>query len=582
MKRNIPKFHFLPIALCLLLGIKTAYSQEPNFPKFIHSEEQKLVEHPEDPYVYVSRESMSVSPSFNFSNGNFTCVQVNVNSRGENIVGDAANEPSIAIDPTNPNRMVMGWRQFDDVNNNFRQAGFAYTNDGGQNWIFPGVIEPGVFRSDPVLDVDSEGNFYYNSLGSGFSCQVFRSNGNGTWDNGTPAKGGDKQWMVVDRTEGAGNGNIYAFWNQNYSTCSPGFFTRSVNSGDTYEECTVLPEELRWGTLAVGPQGELYAAGMVGNSEDGKMYVAKSINASNPNQPVSWDFVTEVNLDGRLGGIKGQGTPNPEGLLGQAWVATDNSNGPNRGNVYLLASVGRDSEADLQDVMFARSEDGGLTWSEPVRINDDYIGQGWQWMGTMSVAPDGRIDVIWLDTRQNPLGLKSALYYSYSYDGGISWSKNEQMSDVFDPHLGWPNQEKMGDYFDMVSDENGAHLAWTATFNGEQDVYYGFIPNQMVGIEKLTEKPESYLLQNHPNPFQVSTTFRYSIPNTEKISLIIYDGLGKQIRILVDEIKLPGSYSVIWDGKDQNGKVVSEGIYYFKLQAGAHHLQTKRMIKAGG
>ncbi|MEZ4980035.1 MAG: sialidase family protein [Saprospiraceae bacterium] len=100
---------------------------------------------------------------------------------------------------------------------------------------------------------------------------------------------------------------------------------------------------------------------------------------------------------------------NPEGLLGQAWVATDNSNGLNRGNVYLLASVGRDSEADLQDVMFARSEDGGLTWSEPVRINDDYIGQGWQWMGTMSVAPDGRIDVIWLDTRQNPLGLKSAL-----------------------------------------------------------------------------------------------------------------------------------------------------------------------------
>ncbi|MEZ4980036.1 MAG: hypothetical protein R2769_00290 [Saprospiraceae bacterium] len=100
----------------------------------------------------------------------------------------------------------------------------------------------------------------------------------------------------------------YAFWNQNYSTCSPGFFTRStVNSGDTYEECTVLPEELRWGTLHVGPQGELYAAGMVRNSEDGKMYVAKSINASNPNQPVSWDFVTEVNLDGRLGGIKGQG-----------------------------------------------------------------------------------------------------------------------------------------------------------------------------------------------------------------------------------------------------------------------------------
>jgi hypothetical protein len=44
--------------------------------------------------------------------GRFTSYQVNVNSFGENIVGDAANEPSITVDPTNPNRMAVGWRQF--------------------------------------------------------------------------------------------------------------------------------------------------------------------------------------------------------------------------------------------------------------------------------------------------------------------------------------------------------------------------------------------------------------------------------------------------------------------------------------
>ena len=63
-----------------------------------------------------------------------TFVQVNVNSLGQNIVGDAANEPSIVVDPTNPNRMAIGWRQFNTVASNFRQAGVAYTTDGGQTW----------------------------------------------------------------------------------------------------------------------------------------------------------------------------------------------------------------------------------------------------------------------------------------------------------------------------------------------------------------------------------------------------------------------------------------------------------------
>jgi hypothetical protein len=98
----------------------------------------------------------------------------------------------------------------------------------------------------------------------------------------------------------------------------------------------------------------------------------------------------------------------------------------------------------------------------------------------MSVAPDGRIDVVWLDTRDNSVSNISALYYSNSTDGGATWSINERLSDYFDSHLGWPNQNKMGDYFDMVSDNNGASLAWAATFNGEQDVYYSYIADTTI------------------------------------------------------------------------------------------------------
>ena len=57
--------------------------------------------------------------------GPFTSHQVNVNGSGQNITGDAANEPSIAVDPTDHNRMVIGWRQFNSVTSNFRQAGWG-------------------------------------------------------------------------------------------------------------------------------------------------------------------------------------------------------------------------------------------------------------------------------------------------------------------------------------------------------------------------------------------------------------------------------------------------------------------------
>jgi len=55
--------------------------------------------------------------------GPFVSHQVNVDASGQNIIGDAANECAISVDPTDGNKMTIGWRQFDDVTSNFRQAG---------------------------------------------------------------------------------------------------------------------------------------------------------------------------------------------------------------------------------------------------------------------------------------------------------------------------------------------------------------------------------------------------------------------------------------------------------------------------
>ncbi len=398
----------------------------------------------------------------------YVSVQVNVNENGENIVGDAANEPTLAVNPVFPNRMVICWRQFNTKTSNFRQAGNAYTEDGGQTWTFPGVIEPTIFRSDPVLDVDAGGNFFFNSLGDGFVCTVFKStNGGATWGPGVYAYGGDKQWMIIDKSGGIGQGNIYAYWSVSSSVCAPGHFTRSTDGGETYEPCRAISGTPMWGTMAIGPEGQLYIVGR-------GFTVTRSNNAQNPAQTPSWDFSRFVDLDGDVSGFGG---PNPDGLGGQAWIATDVSQGTSRGNVYVLASVERNSTADPLDVMFSRSTNDGWTWSSEVRVNDDSTSNGaYQWFGTMSVAPNGRIDVVWYDTRNDPGGYDSEVYYTYSSDTGQTWAPSQPLTPAFDPHLGWPAQQKLGDYIHMVSDLTGANLAYAATFNGEQDVYFIRIP----------------------------------------------------------------------------------------------------------
>ena len=130
--------------------------------------------------------------------------------------------------------------------------------------------------------------------------------------------------------------------------------------------------------------------------------------------------------------------------------------------------------------MFSRSTDGGQTFSAPQRITDDPVNQNkWHWFGTLAVAPNGRIDSVWLDTRNAPNNTDSQLFYSWSTDGGITWAPNVAVSSSFNPHEGWPVQQKIGDYLTIVSDNTGGDVAYSATFNfnpstgqHEQDVYY--------------------------------------------------------------------------------------------------------------
>jgi hypothetical protein len=425
------------------------------------------------PAVMRADQPRLISPPGDVTFNGFTSVQVNVDANGNNLVGDAANEPSIAVDPTNPNHMVIGWRQFDTIESNFRQAGRGWSHDGGRTWHFPGVLEPGVFRSDPILETDAAGNFYYNSLTNdetGYWCKVFKSSDGGvTFDTGTYAYGGDKAWMAIDRTLGVGAANIYEAWDY-AGCCGDDWFSRSTNGNASYETPVPIPDRPIWGLTAVGPDGEVYVTGRL-DSSSAAYVVVKSTTMSSPDNPLAFDFSVIVDLGG-LHRFSLESGPNPGGLHGNVVVAVDHSSTATRGYVYVLASVDPPG-LDPMEVHLIRSTDGGVSWSEPIRVNDGaFVGQSWQWMGMMDVAPNGRLDALWNDTRDDPAGLMSQLRYSYSTDAGSTWSASVPVGPSFNPHLGWPNQNKLGDYYDMQSDLVGAHVAYAATYNGEQDVYY--------------------------------------------------------------------------------------------------------------
>jgi len=461
------------ICLVFFIAVGSAFGQAPAW----NPHTRKPLETYDNPPAYIFR--IETSPRMVSQYNTFTSYQVNVDSNGHNILGDAANEPSIAVDPTDPNKMSIGWRQFNSVTSNFRQAGYGYTTNGGTTWTFPGVLENNVFRSDPVLNSDETGNFFYLSLQSTqdlqFYCdQVWRSlNGGQLWTNLGPAHGGDKEWFTIDKTNGMGHGFQYQFW-AGFVSCDGGEFTRSTDGGVTWMTPINIPNDPQLGTLDVDSNGNLF----IGGGDTGSQFwCIRSSNAQNPAVTPTFDQITTVNLGGSM--VFG-GSINPGGWVGQIFLAADRSGGPTNNNIYMLATIQPSGFTNGTDVIFARSTNGGQSFSAPHRINDDPINHNkWHWFGTLSVAPNGRIDSIWLDTRNAANNTDSQLFYSWSTDGGINWAPNVAVSNSFNPFEGYPNQDKIGDYITMVSDNTGADVAYAATFNfdpsrgqHEEDVYY--------------------------------------------------------------------------------------------------------------
>src|SRR6266480_4269256 len=246
---------------------------------------------------------LETSPRMISQFGVFTSYQVNVDANHQNIIGDAANECVIAVDPTDLNKMTIGRRQFNDVTSNFRQGGWGYTSDAGLTWTFPGVLENNVFRSDPVTQSDEVGNFFYLSLrsdGFSFFCDDLWGsiNGGQSWVELSPdqgAGGGDKQWLTIDKTGGPGHGFQYQL--DDGINCNGGGveFQRCTDGGITWQAPISIPNGPIYGSLDVDTNGNVFVGG-----EGNTFYCERSSNAQIGGQTPTFDRSTAVNMGGDL------------------------------------------------------------------------------------------------------------------------------------------------------------------------------------------------------------------------------------------------------------------------------------------
>lgn len=122
----------------------------------------------------------------------------------------------------------------------------------------------------------------------------------------------------------------------------------------------------------------------------------------------------------------------------------------------------------------------------------------------------------------------------------------------------------VGGDVDTANNEVGADISTTG-------IYAAFTTNVPTGINDRGHSPllphEFELGQNFPNPFNPATTISYALPERVHVDLAIFNLLGQRVRTLRDETAAAGKYSVVWDGRDQTGRPVASGVYFYRLSS---------------
>jgi hypothetical protein len=477
---------------------------------------------------------------------------------------DTPEEPAIAIDPSNPQRVVAG----------ANIASFYYSGNGGTTWNGGQLSSPeyGVW-GDPCIIADTLGYFYFFHLanpavGSWIDrivCQRSTDGGH-TWSNGTAfgknnTKVQDKEWAIVDRA----TNTIYVTWTQfdEYGSSSPSdssniLFVRSVDQGLSWStpkrinkqagDCVDSDNTVEGAVPAVGPDGQIYVAWagplgiMFDRSDDGgESWLDDDIFVSD--FPGGWDY----------------NIPGISRCNGLPVTCCDISKGPHRGTIYVNWTDQRNGETDT-DVWLSRSEDGGNTWSAPIRINDDQEGKQ-QFFTWMTVDQEtGYLWFVFYD-RRNYSDLNTDVYMAVSMDGGNTFTNFKVSESPFVP----TSNIFFGDYTNISAHNNIVRPIWARLQNSNLSVWTAIVDTVLVTIpdvmHQLVSEEDSY-----PNPFRDETYYSFKLHKRSLVNLDVMDLFGRKVAgIYTNKWLEPEKYIERFDPAGQD---LPSGVYYFRLNTG--------------
>ncbi len=504
-----------------------------------------------------------------FSEG-FLNIKVNTDNTTQ-----IQNEQQIVINPNDTLNLVANWRDF---RVGYRQVGHAASLDGGRTWIAETLfVEPTYnWDSDPGMTVDADGNFYaivlsFNSTSQPNGFFLFQSTDKGlTWSlprtvvNGVQNVFEDKELIACDRTNSPYRGYLYVAWARFLNFSTPAiYFTRSTNQGYNWSTPIQISDtqgNLQWPVPAVGPNGEVYVAWCTYNS-------IKFDRSTNGGLSFGTDkTVQSIASMNRY--VKGT-------IMTFSYPAmdVDITNGPYRGYIYIAYM---DNGIDgYPDMFFTRSTDGGNTWSQKVRINDDPIGNHIdQFHPWLTVDRTGCISVIFYDSRNDPNNILCDVYLAQSTDGGNTWLPNVRVTNVsfdlragsvaeFEPYN--PNKPLVDQRAGLIGEYNGLAAAskgntipiWTDTRNGNQDTYVGVVEN--VGAKENRRVNTVVLPMIRPNV--ASKDILLEIDINESSTVTIYNAEGRVVKKIRTENLSSGHHSIKIDLSS-----LSEGVYFIRKE----------------
>jgi hypothetical protein len=422
---------------------------------------------------------------------------------------------SLAFDPTSPNKVVAGFKYEDSQGVG---SGYSFSSDAGRTWT--GGSFTGLWGTD-VLTPSGNTSVGYNGAGTAFLASRAESNSASGYFVLTSTDGiswstpvavvtstysvvRDQARLAVDqRSSGPYAGDAYLAWHYSPGNDVGIFVSHSSDGGHSWSRGTLVSDPSNnysfHPALALASDGSVYIVSMwlengcfcnpphflLDRSTDGGV-------TWGTDQLVTGAAATQVGAldsEGHDLVIRGSDTPEAGVEVNNFPVVAVAPDNPN--TVYVVWNDGRwDTDFTVYghtgkhgDIAFSRSTNGGATWSAPLRVNDDPVGNGIdQFMPAIAVASDGTIGVSWYDRRVNPGSYLYDTFYRQSTDGGLTWSPNQRVSDASsDPMVG-PNAEGVGDlgeYRSMALAPDYAISAWLDSRNGQTQEFYvdtGFSP----------------------------------------------------------------------------------------------------------